>query len=75
MSGVVQFPGVSKVSILHPTNMSRLKPNSAKKLFFFCKLIPSQGNFINKKVGNQKAKPTFIISVLKVVYKRWGYFF
>ena len=26
-------------------------------------------NFITTKVGNQKAKPTFIISVLKVVYQ------
>jgi hypothetical protein len=30
--------------------------------------FPSLGIFVSKKVGNQKTKTTFIISVLKVVY-------
>ena len=30
--------------------------------------FPSLGIFVSKKVGNQKTKSTFIISVLKVVY-------
>ena len=30
--------------------------------------FPSLGIFVSKKVGNQKNKTTFIISVLKVVY-------
>ena len=31
--------------------------------------FPSLGTFVSKKVGNQKTKTTFIISVLKVVYQ------
>ena len=42
-----------------------LKTISAEKIFF--ELISSLGNFVNKNVGNRKTKPTFVISVLKIV--------
>ena len=34
---------------------------------FFRTQFPSLGIFVSEKVGNQKTKTTFIISVLKVV--------
>ena len=45
--------------------------NKAPMIIFQCLTHPKicQCNFINEKFGNQKTKPTFIISVLKVKYK------
>ena len=40
----------------------------AELLQLNCTQFPSLGIFVSKKVGNQKTKTTFIISVLKVVY-------
>ena len=43
-----------------------IKPNSCKKVFFFCTPIICLMSFIDKKVGNLKTTPTFITSALKV---------
>ena len=49
-------------------SLYRQLPDKAELLQLNQTQFPSLGIFVSKKVGNQKTKTTFIISVLKVVY-------
>ena len=61
---------VTEDSWSHLMNSYILKLNSWKKVFFPHPFI-CQRSFSDEKVGDQKSKPTFIISVLKV-NTRWS---
>ena len=41
-----------------PAYLQLLKSNVREKVFFFANRFPSLGNFVNKKVGFRKSKPT-----------------
>ena len=57
--------GFKSILKYHTNNFHTLK---AELLQLNRTQFPSLGIFVSKKVGNQKTKTTFIISVLKVVY-------
>ena len=53
---------------MNQTSLITDKAEFAQEGIFFCAPIIYLMNLINKKVGNQKTKPTFITSILKVEY-------